>query len=399
MSSLRHLDEFPVGSADWPNELSRRRFLKLMGASLALAGATGCTRQPLERIVPYVRQPEELIPGKPLYYATALTLGGYARGVLIETHEGRPTKVEGNPDHPASLGASDAFTQAELLTLYDPERSQAVMHKGQISTWEVVLGELASTALKWKNGGAGLRLLTRRETSPTFLDQLARLLAKYPAAKWHEYEPLGTSAPPARYHFDKAKVIVSLGADFLASGAASLRYGRDFAAARRPNGTMNRLYVAESTPTLTGAMADHRMVLKPAEVEDFARDLQSGGSSKLAKAIAEDLRAHSGNCLVVAGEFESAAVHDVARELNGALGNFGETVDHLAQPAGAARDLRELVQEINAGAVETLVIIGGNPAYDAPADFNFGKLLPKVERTLHHAVFPLHRSERSCLQS
>ena len=274
--------------------------------------------------MPYLRQPEEIIPGKPLFYATALTLAGYARGVLVETHEGRPTKIEGNPQHPASLGASDVFMQAELLALYDPERSQAVLHDGQISTWDRFLGELTTAAEAWKrNGGAGLHLLTRHETSPTFLDQIARLLAKYPGAKWHEYEPLGTNALPANCHFDKAEVILSLGADFLASGPLSLRYAREFAAARRPNGTMNRLYVVESTPTLTGSMADHRIILRPDELEQFARDLQSGAGSPAARAIAADLRAHAGRSLVVAGEFESAAVHDAARQLNETLGNVG----------------------------------------------------------------------------
>ena len=149
--------------------LSRRSFLKLMSASIALAGVGACTRQPLRPIVPYVRQPEELIPGRPLFFATALTLAGYARGVLVETHEGRPTKIEGNPEHPASRGASDIFMQAEILVLYDPDRSQAVIEDGQISTWDSFLGYLSGRAQEWKtNRGAGLRVLTRHETSPTF---------------------------------------------------------------------------------------------------------------------------------------------------------------------------------------------------------------------------------------
>ncbi|MDQ2918895.1 MAG: molybdopterin oxidoreductase, partial [Verrucomicrobiota bacterium] len=302
MSSLRTIEEFPLGAGDWPNELSRRKFLKLMGASIALASA-GCTRNPPEFILPYRKQPEEIIPGKPLFYATALTLGGYARGVLVETHEGRPTKIEGNPLHPASLGSTDVFMQAELLTLYDPERSQAVRNKGQISTWGIFLGELSAATQQWKaNGGAGLRLLTGHETSPTLRDQIARLLAKYPGAKWHEYEPLGTTVSETICHFDKAEIIVSLGADFL----TNVRYARDFAKARRPNGKMNRLYVAESTPSLTGTMADHRLVLPPEELEQFAHDLQTGGgSSHLAQAIARDLQGHSGRSLVVAGECES----------------------------------------------------------------------------------------------
>ncbi len=373
--------EFPLGAGDWPNELSRRRFLQLMGASMALAGATGCTRQSSERIVPYLRQPEEIIPGRPLFYATALTLGGYARGVLVETHEGRPTKIEGNPEHPASLGATDVFMQAELLALYDPERSQAVMNRGQISTWDRFLGELTAAAQTWKkDGGAGLRLLTRRETSPTLLDQIARLLAKFPAAKWHEYEPLGTDASEAVYHLDRAEVILSLGADFLASGSASLRHTREFAGARRSSERMNRLYVAESTPTITGSMADHRLVLSPEALVKFADNLPP--------AIMADLRAHAGRSLVVAGEFESAAVQAAARRVNETLGNAGQTVDYLPPNRGQARALRELVTDLQAGSVETLVILGGNPVYDAPADFEFARLLPKVARSIHFNLYP-----------
>src|SRR4051794_15927368 len=239
-------NEFAPGANDWPNELSRRRFLQLMGASIALA-STGCTRNPPEHIVPYVKQPEEVIPGKLLFYATALTLGGFARGVLVETHEGRPTKIEGNPDHPASVGASDVFMQAELLTLFDPERSQAVLREKQISTWDALVGELTAAGEKWNvDGGAGLRILTRHETSPTLLDQFDRLLKKLPAAKWHEHEPLASAAPPALYHLDKADVILSLGADFL----SDLRCARDFASRRRPDQKMNRLYVVEATPSL-----------------------------------------------------------------------------------------------------------------------------------------------------
>jgi molybdopterin-containing oxidoreductase family iron-sulfur binding subunit len=364
-----------------------------MGASIALAGTTSCTRQPAEKIVPYLRQPEELVPGKPLYYATALTLGGYARGVLVETHEGRPTKIEGNPQHPASLGASDVFMQAELLTLYDPERSHAVTKKGQISTWGAVAAELTTAAQKWKaSRGAGLRLLTRHETSPTFLDQVARLLTKYPDAKWHEYEPLGSSVGEPVYHFDKAEVIVSLGADFLSDPAAGVRYSRDFAAARRPNATMCRLYVAEPSPTLTGTMADHRLGMRPDEIEQFARDLEAGGgTSRLAQAIAADLRAHSGRSVVVASQLLGSA----ARKLNDSLGNSGVTVDYPPQPNGGG-DLRELTDEIRAGKIETLVIIDGNPIYDAPADFEFAELLTKVPQTIHLGLYSDETAER-CL--
>jgi Fe-S-cluster-containing dehydrogenase component len=384
-SHIARLTEFARGAGDWPNDLSRRRFLQLTAASAALAGVTGCTRQPLERIVPYVRQPEDLVPGKPLYFASALTLGGYARGVLIETHEGRPTKIEGNPDHPASLGGSDVFMQAELLRLFDPERSQAVMNKGQTSTWDACLGEIGNAVNHWRqNGGAGLRLLTRHETSPTLLDQIRRLLLKYPAAKWHEHEPLASLAPPALYHFDKADVIVSLGSDFLGHGPLSLKYVRDFAAGRRRTDRMNRLYVLESTLTLTGTMADHRVALTPNELEGFAADLASGKGSDLAKKIADDLRGHTGRSVVVPGEFESPSVHEAAHAINQALGNVRVSVEYPA-PAIRGRDLRELVDEMRSGAVETLVILAGNPVYDAPAEF--AQLMSKVPRVLHLGLY------------
>ena len=265
--------EFPDGVSEWLDPLSRRRFLKLMSASIALAGVGACTRQPLRSIVPYVRQPEELVPGRPLFFATALTLAGYARGVLVETHEGRPTKIEGNPEHPASRGASDIFMQAEILVLYDPDRSQAVIEDGQVSNWDSFLGYLSGRAQEWKsNRGGGLRVLTRHETSPTFRDQMKRVLSKYPAAGWHEYEPAPADIPSAVYHFDKAEIIFSIGADFLSSGPASLIQQRDFATARRVTDRpqrMNRLYVVESTPSLTGAMSDHRMALDPKGIDDL----------------------------------------------------------------------------------------------------------------------------------
>ncbi len=377
MSSLRRPDEFPEGAADWPDELSRRRFLQIMGASIALASATGCTRNPLEHIVPYRKQPEEIIPGRPLYYATALTLGGYARGVLVETHEGRPTKIEGNPEHPASLGATDVFMQAELLTLYDPERSQSVLHDGQPSTWEAMLGAIATAAPKWNaNGGAGLRVLTQHETSPTLLDQLSRLLAKYPAAKWHVFDPLAGPKVRAVYHLQKADVILSLGADFLGSGPMSLAYGRDFAARRRPDGQMNRLYVAESTPSITGTMADHRYALRPAALADFAREVAEGGN-----AVGRDLRAHAGRCLVLAGDHEGPLLHDIARQLNDALGNVPTTLEYLDDVPSAARPFEELVAEIESGRVDTLFVLGGNPVYDAPGEF--AAALKKVPHSVH----------------
>ena len=223
--------EFPSQSSEWTDEVSRRQFLKIMGASLALAGFSGtCMRMPQEKIVPYVRQPEEIIPGKPLFYATAMTLGGYATGLLVESHEGRPTKIEGNPQHPASLGATDVLSQASVLTLYDPDHSQVVTNAGEISTWTEFYNALTTQLAS--SSGKGLRILTETVTSPTLANQIAAVLAKFPRAKWHQYEPVNRDnvlegarlafgeAVETRYRFDKAQTILALDADFLFSGRA-----------------------------------------------------------------------------------------------------------------------------------------------------------------------------------
>ncbi|MBI1927200.1 TAT-variant-translocated molybdopterin oxidoreductase, partial [Candidatus Poribacteria bacterium] len=237
--------EFPRQASEL-DTVSRREFLKLMGASLALAGLSACTRQPTEKIVSYVQAPEALVPGKPLFFATALLLGGIASGVLVESHEGRPTKIEGNPEHPASLGATDAFAQAAVLTLYDPERSQVVSNAGRISIRDAFLTTLnTQLAAQRLSKGAGLRILTETITSPTLAHQLRELLTQFPSAKWHQYEPVNHDNALAgarlaygesidtRYRFDRANVILSLDADFLFNVPGSLRYARDFATKRR----------------------------------------------------------------------------------------------------------------------------------------------------------------------
>ena len=212
-------NEFPDSASEWLADLGRRQFLKFMGASLALAGLTSCTRQPAERIVPYVKQPEILVPGKPLYFATAMTLGGYASGLLVESHEGHPTKIEGNPEHPMSLGASNVFQQASLLDLYDPDRSQAVLNEGEISTWAAFLSMLRDSLQRQRSSkGAGLRILTETVTSPTLHAQINAVLEQFPEAQWIQFEPLnrdnvhegarlafGEIVEP-QYHFDKARV-------------------------------------------------------------------------------------------------------------------------------------------------------------------------------------------------
>ena len=281
--------EFPSQVEAIIDPVARRTFLKLMGASLALAGFTACTRQPVEKIVPYVRQPEEIVPGRPLFFATAMALGGVAAGLLVESHEGRPTKIEGNPLHPGSLGAADAFAQAAVLGLYDPDRSQTLTNLGEIRPWSAFLGALrAALAVQEPLKGAGVRILTESICSPSLAAQIRDVLSRFPSATWHQWDPASDENAragarlafgqyvAAQYRFDQADVILSLDADFLASGAGSVRYARDFAGRRRPEQAdrMNRLYALESTPTSTGARADHRWSLKGSEIGGVVRQIE-----------------------------------------------------------------------------------------------------------------------------
>jgi molybdopterin-containing oxidoreductase family iron-sulfur binding subunit len=398
--------EFPSQASEWDDEVSRRQFLKIMGASLALAGLSACMKMPQEKIVPYVRQPEEIIPGKPLWFATAMTLGGYATGLLVESHEGRPTKIEGNPQHPASLGASDVLAQASILALYDPDRSQVVSNAGAISTWSEFFAALgAELAKQPTTQGAGLRILTETISSPTLAHQIEAAIAKFPQAKWHQYEPLVRDGilegarlafgetVETRYRFDKADVVLALDSDFLFSGPGWVRYAREFADRRRVRAgqsTMNRLYVIEPSLTTTGAMADHRRAVCARDVERLTRTVAgqlSADNDPWIKAVIRDLQAHRGASIVLAGEQQPPAVHALVHEINHALGNIGQTVVYTepvaAHPVNQVESLRELVNDMNSGAVEVLVIIGGNPVYNAPADFHFADALSRVNFRVH----------------
>jgi molybdopterin-containing oxidoreductase family iron-sulfur binding subunit len=417
--------EFPEGASEWTDAASRRTFLKLMGASVALAGSGGCWREPPEKIVPYVRAPEELVPGRPLWFATAVSLGGLATGVLVKSHMGRPIKVEGNEKHPDSLGAVDAFAQASVLTLYDPDRSQVVTRASargrEVSTWDAFFGEaVAALDAQRARKGAGLRVLTQTVTSPTLARQLDDLLAAFPSATWHQYEPLARDNAllgarlafgqdvATRYHLDRANIILSLDADFLAGRPGSLRYARDFAARRHPSAPrgMNRLYAVESTPTVTGASADHRLPIQAQQIAGFAQELArrlavdvapAAGPSLSADrvrwldAVAADLKKNEGASLVVAGDGQPPVVHALAHAMNHALKNAGKTVVYTepveVQPVDQGASLRDLARAIGAGQVEALLILGGNPAYDAPADLDVPALLAKVPFTAHLSLY------------
>jgi molybdopterin-containing oxidoreductase family iron-sulfur binding subunit len=407
--------EFPKGASEWVDSVSRRGFLQVMGASMALAGMTGCVKLPLEPIVPYVRQPEEVVPGRPMFYATAMTLGGYASPLLVESHLGRPTKIEGNDQHPASLGGTDIFAQASILGMYDPDRSQSVVSMGDQRSWQsfvnAIRGPLsAQKALQ----GAGIRILTPTISSPALADQLRSFLKIYPQAKWHVYEPvnrdnvlegakLAFGQPvETRYDFEKADVIVSLDADFLYAGfPGNVRYIRDFAKRRNPDDNMNRLYVVESTPTTTGVKADHRLPLRATEIENIVRALTpqltmtlSGGGGEVgldpsaswsaeeravATGLVRDLTSHRGSSLVIVGDHQPPVVHALAHAINAKLGNVGKTVFYTdpvdANPINQTESIKDLATDIRAGKVDLLVIIGSNPAYDAPADLDFADVL------------------------
>jgi len=434
--------EFPKGASEWLDSVSRRGFLQLMGASLAMAGMTGCTKLPLQEIVPYVRQPEQVIPGVAMYYATAFTLSGYANPVLVESHLGRPTKIEGNNLHPASLGGTDVFAQASILGMYDPDRSQAITHLGDVASWAEFAKEIKGPLAGQKAlGGVGIRILTQTISSPTLKDQMQAFLAMYPKAKWHVYEPVNRDnvlegaklafgeALETRYDLSNADIIVSLDADFLAAGSpGNVRYIRDFAKKRNPDAlreqemladyvgkwpeiSMSRLYVIESNPSSTGAKADNRLPLRAMEIEHFARALasaigvngggamDSGDTAKFIKAVAGDLQKHKGSSVIIAGDHQPPAVHALAHAMNAALGNVGRTVVYSepvdANPVNQTESLRDLVSDMRAGNVDLLVMLGGNPVYDAPADLGFGDCLKnsKVALRIYHGLYENETAE------
>lgn len=390
--------EYPQQAEEWDNGLSRRNFIKVMGASLALAGLSGCVIQPAEKIVPYVKQPEELVPGKPLYYATAMMLGGEATGLLAKSNEGRPTKIEGNPEHPQSLGATDVLAQASLLEMYDPDRSQEVLERGNPTSWQNFMQMVrAKLDENRADGGAGVRFLSETVTSPTLIAQMQQILSEMPNARWYQYEPInrdneiagakmsfGTPAKPI-YKFDQATRVLALDKDIFSD--FNVRYTKDFNKSRVHNHEkteINRLYAIETTMTLTGAKADHRLAVKPSQMPEIAKAIAvalgvAGASSTYAEnapwiqAMAKDLQANRGKSIIIAGDNQPPMVHALANAMNFALGNVGVTVNFI-EPLQPFADvpqidqLRQLVQEIDSGAVKMLVFVGGNPAYNTPAD-------------------------------
>ncbi|MBV9079491.1 MAG: 4Fe-4S dicluster domain-containing protein [Elusimicrobia bacterium] len=394
-----------------------------MAASLAMAGlGTACTRQPLEKIFPYSEAPERVIPGRPLFFATALTRQGAARGVLVESHLGRPTKVEGNPLHPDSLGSTDVFMQAEILNLYDPDRLRAVLNENRISGWSAFIADLRPRLDRLKQRrGAGLYILTETVTSPSMAALLNAVLAKFPEARWHSYEAAGRDgmrggselafgrAVEPVYRFDRAERIFSLDADFLTAQPGSVRYTRDYAAGRSAaDARRNRLYMIEPGPTVTGSMADHRWPVRAGDVENISDHLAhalgvsgatpSGEAPAWITAAARDLASRPGRSVVVPGEGQPARVHALAHAMNRQLRAIGATVDFIepieARPVSQMKSIAELQRDLEDNRVETLLVLGGNPVYAAPGDLNFADLFMRAG---HRIYLGSHRDETARL--
>jgi molybdopterin-containing oxidoreductase family iron-sulfur binding subunit len=408
--------EYPSHAEEWDNSLSRRNFIKVMGASLALAGLSGCVIQPPEKIVPYVRQNELMYPGKPMFFATAMTLGGIANGLLGESYDGRPIKIEGNPEHPGTLGSTDVWSQASLLGMYDPDRSKEVTFRGNPTTWQSAMTQIRSAVeANRADGGAGVRFLTETVTSPTLVAQFRQIATELPNSRWIQYEPANNDNATAGarmafgtpvhtvYKFDLAERIVTLDKDLFSD--FNVRYMKDFARKRsfsREKQDINRLYAVESTMTLTGAKADHRLAVKPSQVSEVAKALAaaigiggaaptglSGEAIQWINAMAKDLQAFRGRSIVVPGDTQSPTVHALAHAINGALGNAGQTVVYTEPLAPftertQVEQLRELIADIDAGRVKMLVILGGNPVYNTPVDLRLNaERMNKVPLRVH----------------
>jgi molybdopterin-containing oxidoreductase family iron-sulfur binding subunit len=433
-------NEFPEGASEWTDPVSRRRFLGIMGASIALAGSAGCNLRPApqRKIIPYTTQPDQMTPGVPLFFATAAPLAGYGTGILVRSHEGRPIKIEGNPSHPSSLGGVGIFAQASVLDLYDPDRSRGPMLRGVPTAYELSIIAIR----KELYDGSGLpqtakqlRILTETVTSPTFADQIEKLLTTFPNAKWVQHDPAGRETLRegiskafgrplnVTYDFAKADVVVSLDADFLCNGPGHVRYSRDFASRRkiRKDGQdgvkpeqLNRLYAVECMPTSTGASADHRLALTSKEIESFTRELAkelgvsqvppagplSASAREWLKPLADDLRKpeRKGKTIFVAGEHLPASVQALAFAINSKLENIGKTVLQSAaveaRPEGKVSDLKTLTTEMAAKKVDVLLILSTNPGYTAPVDIPFAEAIKNVPFKLH---FGTHLDETSVL--
>jgi molybdopterin-containing oxidoreductase family iron-sulfur binding subunit len=402
--------EFPNSAGEMLEGHSRRNVLKLMAASFGLAGLTAC-RRPVENILPLSKAVDDYIHGQPVFYNTVMSLGGAAQGLTIETNDGRPTKVEGNPDHPWSLGRARGFHQASVLQLYDPDRALAFKDGDRNATWEE-FNQFANTLQGQLGNGARLRILSEQINSPSLQALKKHTLTRFPAAKWVEYDAVQTNetALPAipRVFFDRAAVVVALDSDFLGLDSATILPVKEFARGRMTGDAekpvMNRLYAVESQFSVTGAEADHRVRMKSADIGQFANALlgaiqqasnplrvigQTPNTDRILGAMAKDLLASHGKSAVVAGPRQPAGVHAVVHQINQALGNIGPVISYMPKAADQNRPqvqaLKELAGEMATGQVNMLVVLSYNPAYTAPADLQFAANLKKVANVIYLA--------------
>ena len=437
--------EFQEGASELGEPISRRQFLKLMGASAALAGVTGCAvRKPTTKIRPYAKTPEKHVVGRSTYYATSMQIGEDVSGILVETHEGRPTKLEGNPQHPNSKGALSAQQQASILDLYDTDRIQVPMKDQKESSWEAFDAWLGKEKVRWdKSRGRGLGLLLQDEKSPTFYATLNAFESRYPKAKVYRYEPINSDNQKkgledvtgrllqTRYAFDKSNVILSLDADFLGLEPDSVRASSEFASRRNADGKMNRLYVIEGRYSITGSKADHRYRVKPTQIEPVAwlvmsqllshfgnGNLPSRITSaihkaaviyrgvlpkKTVKAIAEDLIKNRRRSLVVAGSSQPDSLHSLVYLMNDVLQNNGKTVeyrelgfqDYAITRSSSVESISSLAKDVRSGRVKSLVVLGGDPAFNAPADLEFETLVKKIQRLVVVAQRPNQTTDQA----
>jgi len=410
--------EFPAAAAIMPTR-GRREFLKIMGASLLLAGLGGCDEERSDLALPYVNQPEAITPGVPRYYATAVCFEGFAQPVLATTYDGRPTKLDGNPDHPVMKGRSDAFMQAAVLQLYDPDRSQGPAYRNAPSTWAAFERALAEMRRGWvADQGKGVRLLFGDVTSPTLVRQLRQLADMLPQSRMHMFEPCGMAnrrqalrlafgrAVDLHYRLDNCQVVVSLDDDLLGPGLRQVPHARAWSSGRgesTPAHARLRLHIAESTPSLTGAVATSRLAADQSRIPVLAASIAAqfgiGGGPQPEPTESErawidqavhELRAHKGRSLLAIGAHLPPAIQVQAAVINERLGSVGTTLWY-SEPAAFVPDnagsLADLARDIDSGAVDSLIILDANPAYVAPGELDFANLISRVRHTIHVGLF------------